>query len=306
MGRLVDGVWRDEWYDTSKTGGSFARTTAVFRDDVTPGGRFAPEAGRYHLVIADACPWCHRVAIARELFGLQDVITMNRVQPLMLEQGWVFAEPDLVLEVATAWQIYTKAAPHYSGRVTVPILWDREHGTIVNNESSELIRMLDGAFRPLHTREQPSWYPEAHREAIDGVNTWVYDQINNGVYKSGFATTQEAYEAAVTELFVALDRAEALMEGREYLVADWPTEADWRLFVTLLRFDAVYHGHFKCNLRRIVDYPNLQAFTERLWNVPGVREVTDMTSIKLHYYGSHKTVNPTGIVAMGPADSPFR
>ena len=306
MGLLVEGVWKDEWYDTEETGGKFQRTTTSFRHPVEAGGRFAPEAGRYHLIIADACPWCHRVALARARFGLEDVITLNRVEPLMLEHGWTFAEPDPVTGAKYAYEVYTRVEPTYTGRVTVPILWDRKHETIVNNESSELIRLFDEAFRPLHTKDRPRWYPEEHRATIDGINAWVYDQINNGVYKSGFATTQEAYEGAVTELFAALDRAEALLEGRDFLVTDHPTEADWRLFVTLLRFDAVYHGHFKCNLRRIVDYPNLQAFTERLWSLEGVQAYTDMDSVKLHYYGSHKTINPTGVVPMGPADTPFR
>lgn len=306
MGLLVEGQWKDRWYDTEKSGGAFQRTTTSFRNRIEPGGRFAPEAGRYHLIIADACPWCHRVTLARALFGLEDVITLNRVEPLMLEHGWTFAEPDPVTGARYAYEIYTRVDPNYTGRVTVPILWDREHETIVNNESSELIRMFDDVLRPLHTREQPRWYPEAHREAIDAVNDWVYDGINNGVYKAGFATTQEAYEAAVTELFACLDRAEDRLDARDWLVTDTPTEADWRLFVTLLRFDAVYHGHFKCNLRRIADYPNLQAFTERLWSVPGVAENTDMRSNRTHYYGSHKTINPTGVVALGPVDSPFR
>jgi putative glutathione S-transferase len=305
MGLLVEGEWKDKWYDTKTTEGAFVRSAAQFRNTIEEGGRFPPVAGRYHLIIADACPWCHRVTLARELFGLQDVLTINRVEPLMLERGWTFAEPDPVTGATAAYEVYLKADANYSGRATVPIVWDREEGTIVSNESSEILRFLDDAFRPLHTREQPRWYPEAHQQAIDDVNDWVYDAINNGVYKCGFATTQEAYDTAVDALFAALDRAEAMLDGQHFLITDHPTEADWRLFVTLLRFDAVYHGHFKCNVRRIVDYPNLQAFAERLWRVPGVQDVTDMAAIKLHYYGSHKTVNPSGVVARGPIDTPF-
>lgn len=305
MGLLVEGKWHETWYDTKSNRGAFVRSAAQFRNSIEAGGRFAPEAGRYHLIIADACPWCHRVTLARELYGLQDVITIQRVEPLMLDQGWTFAEPDPVTGATTAYEVYLAADASYSGRTTVPIVWDRQEGTIVSNESSEILRFLDQAFRPLHTRSQPTWYPQAHRPAIDAVNAWVYDSINNGVYKCGFATTQEAYETAVDALFAGLDRAEALLADRDYLVGDTATEADWRLFVTLVRFDPVYHGHFKCNVRRLVDYPRLQAHTERLWNVPGVQEATNMASIKRHYYGSHKTLNPSGIIAKGPADSPF-
>lgn len=303
MGMLVEGEWRDTWYDTKSTGGRFVRSEAQFRNPIEDraDARFRPEAGRYHLYIADACPWCHRVMVAREVFGLTEVLPVTRVSPWMLDGGWHFDTPEPLFGARFAHELYTHADPVYTGRVTVPILWDTKHRTIANNESSEIIRYLDTAFRPLHTTEVPSWRPPQHTAAIDALNAWIYPSINNGVYRCGFATTQEAYDEAVTELFAALERAEALLEGREYLVADHPTEADWRLWVTLIRFDLVYHGHFKCNVRRIADMPNLQAFTRRLYHTGNVRETVDFDSIKVHYYGSHRSINPHGIVPRGPA-----
>lgn len=302
VGMLVDGKWTDAWYDTSATGGRFVRTTASFRSWTRPGGDHPPEPGRYHLVVAAACPWCHRVSLARALFGLERAISVTHVSPWMLDQGWVFeaGDPDPILGASAVHELYTRADPTYTGRVTVPILWDRERGTIVSNESSEIIRMLDDDWRPLHTREAPRWFPEAHRDAIEAVNAWVYTSINNGVYRCGFATTQAAYDEAVTELFDALERAERMLDGRAFLVADHPTEADWRLWVTLIRFDLVYHGHFKCNVRRIADMPNLHRFLVRLHRTPGVAETVDLQSIKTHYYGSHESINPHRIVPRGP------
>jgi len=304
MGMLVEGKWQDVWYDTKSNDGRFVRKDAQFRNGIedAPDARFRPESGRYHLIVASACPWCHRVMIARALFGLEEVIPMTTVQPLMLDHGWEFApdDPDPITGARYAYELYTAADPTYTGRVTVPILWDRKHHTIASNESSELIRFFDTVFRPLHTRPTPTWRPEAHREAIDALNPRVYDAINNGVYRAGFATTQSAYDEAVTELFSALDQIEAGLEGRAYLFGDHPTEADWRLWVTLIRFDLVYHGHFKCNLRRISDYPNLSAYTSRLYRVPGVASTTDFDAIKTHYYGSHESINPHRIIPKGP------
>lgn len=301
MGLLVEGVWHDTWYDTKASKGRFVRSEAQFRNTIEPGGRFDVEVGRYHLIVAAACPWCHRVMIARALFGLEHAITMTVVDPWMLEGGWRFDSPDPVLPDATfVHEVYTTADPTYSGRVTVPILWDRTHNTLVSNESSELIRMLDDALRPLHTREVPGWYPEPHREEIEQVNPWIYRSINNGVYRCGFATTQEAYDEAVTDLFAALERVEARLEGRDFLVGDHPTEADWRLFPTLIRFDLVYYSHFKCNVRRLADFPNLQAHTERLYRMAEVAGTVDFDAIKTHYFGSHETINPHRIIPRGP------
>ncbi|MEZ4317884.1 MAG: glutathione S-transferase family protein [Myxococcota bacterium] len=302
MGMLVEGKWTTRWYDTKSTGGRFVRSEAQFRNAVenAPDARFRAEPGRYHLYLADACPWCHRVAVARVVFGLEEVLPVSVVSPWMLEHGWVFDTPEPLYGFEAVHELYTRADPTYTGRVTVPVLWDTVHETIANNESSELIRMLDTEFRPFHTREAPTWRPAGHEAEIDALNDWIYPSINNGVYRCGFATTQAAYDEAVTELFAALDRAEALLEGRSYLVTDHPTEADWRLWVTLVRFDLVYFGHFKCNVRRIADYPNLQAFTKRLYGWPGVAGITVFDAIKTHYYGSHESINPYRIVPRGP------
>lgn len=302
MGLLVDGVWKDQWYDTGSTQGRFVRSEARFRSWTRAGGEHPPEPGRYHLVVAAACPWCHRVSLARALFGLEHAISMTVVSPWMLDQGWVFTDddPDPLFGARAVHELYTRADPAYSGRVTVPILWDRERATIVNNESSELIRMLDDDWRPLHTRASPRWAPPERVAEIEELNAWIYRSINNGVYRAGFATTQAAYDEAVVELFDALDRVEQRLDGRPFLLGDHPTEADWRLWVTLIRFDPVYHGHFKCNLRRIADMPNLAAYTRRMVELPHVRETVDLDAIKTHYYGSHATINPHRIVPIGP------
>jgi putative glutathione S-transferase len=306
MGLLVEGQWRDQWYDTGKTGGKFVRKAAQFRDHVTADGSsgFKAESGRYHLYVSFACPWAHRTLIYRTLKGLEDHITVSVVNPLMLENGWTFEDGpgvvgDPINNAKCMHQVYTAAAPDYTGRVTVPVLWDRERATIVNNESSEIIRMLDREFDAVGGGG-PVFCPDELRDQIDEINAFVYDNVNNGVYKSGFATTQEAYEEAMVALFDALDQLEERLGRQRYLVGNTLTEADWRLFTTLLRFDPVYVGHFKCNIRRIVDYPNLWGYTKELYQYPGVAETVHMDHIKDHYYRSHPTINPTGVVPAGP------
>ena len=313
MGMLVDGQGHDVWYDTKATGGRFVRGDSQFRNWITadgsPGpsgdGGFKAEAGRYHLYVSLACPWAHRVLIVRALKGLEEMIPMSVVHWLMVEDGWTFAEgpgvvPDPLHDARFLHQVYTAAQPDYSGRVTVPVLWDKQRGTIVNNESSEIIRMLTRAFDAVGAKPG-DYYPEELRDEIDAVNDRVYDGCNNGVYKAGFATSQSAYEEAVAGVFETLDWAEERLSRQRYLAGDRLTEADIRLFTTLLRFDEVYHGHFKCNRRRIVDYPNLWGFTRELFQLPGVAATVNMEHIKRHYYESHRTINPTAIVPVGPA-----
>ncbi len=300
MGMLVEGVWHDKWYDTKETGGHFVRHDSSFREWIEPDqrARFPFEAGRYHLYVSYACPWAHRTLIVRKLKQIESAIDVSVVHWLMLEEGWVFnAEyPDAVNQAQRLYEVYKLAKSDYTGRVTVPVLWDKRDKCIVNNESADIIRMFNDRFGG----NDLDLYPKDLRAEIDGVNEWVYDDVNNGVYKSGFATTQAAYEQSVERLFVALDRLEAMLEGKEYLVGDRLTEADIRLFTTLLRFDPVYVGHFKCNRRRIVDYPNLWAHTKRLYGLPGVADTVHLDHIKGHYYQSHRTINPTGIVPVGP------
>lgn len=312
MGLLIDGEWRDRWYDTKKSGGRFVRQASAFRNWVTPDGSpgptgkggFKAEVGRYHLYVSLACPWAHRTLIFRALKGLEDIISVSVVNPLMMEQGWNFdpgegVVPDDVNGARHLYEIYTKADPNYTGRVTVPVLWDKQTGTIVNNESAEIIRMFNSAFDAVGATG-PDFYPAASRDDIDWVNDYVYDRINNGVYKTGFATTQKAYDEAVQSLFEALDGLEARLSRQRYLTGHRITEADWRLFTTLVRFDAVYVGHFKCNLKRLVDYPNLSAWTRELYRIPGIAETVNLEHIKDHYYRSHRTINPAGIVPGGP------
>ena len=297
MGLLVEGRWRDQWYDTASTGGAFQRPATQFRSKITADGPFTPEAGRYHLYVSWACPWAHRTLIYRKLKGLEDAIGVTYVEPLMLEHGWTLAEgADPVNGARFLWQVYAKAEPSYTGRVSVPVLWDREKQTIVNNESAEIIRMFDawpGARGPLLR-------PPELADEIDALNDMIYPAINNGVYRAGFATSQAAYEEAFDQLFSALDTLEERLKTRAFLLGDRPTEADWRLFTTLIRFDAVYVGHFKCNLRRIADYPELWDFTRALYQAPGIAETVRLDQIKTHYYGSHRTINPTGIIPKGP------
>lgn len=312
MGLLVDGVWRDQWYDTSKTGGRFERSKPQFRDFVTKDGApaegrergFRAEPGRYHLYVSLACPWAHRTLIFRKLKKLEDVISVSVAHHFMGENGWTFLREDGstgddLYGFDFMHQIYTKADPDYSGRVTVPVLWDKKTETIVSNESAEIIRMLNEAFDEWGDASL-DFYPQDLRAEIDATNDLVYDNINNGVYKAGFATTQAAYEEAFKALFDTLDQVEDRLSRQRYLTGSQLTEADWRLFTTLVRFDPVYVGHFKCNLRRIDDYPNLSNYLRELYQVPGVAETVDMLHIKAHYYGSHKTINPTGVVPLGP------
>jgi glutathionyl-hydroquinone reductase len=311
MGLLVDGVWQGR--DIKSTDGRFVRAPTRYRNWITadgaPGpsgeGGFPAAAGRYHLYVALACPWAHRTLIFRKLKRLEHVISVSVVEPLMLSDGWVFGPPgsataDGVNAAATLADVYLMADPKFTGKVTVPVLWDKTRRTIVNNESSEIIRMFNSAFAAV-TDDRTDYYPAELRGAIDAINAAVYDNVNNGVYRSGFATTQAAYEEAFRALFATLDDLEQRLGKSRYLVGDRVTEADWRLFTTLVRFDAVYFGHFKCNLRRIVDYPNLSNYLRDLCQVPGIAETVDMDHIKRHYYGSHRHINPTGIVPLGPA-----
>jgi putative glutathione S-transferase len=307
MGLLVDGEWRDVWYDTASTGGAFKRADASFRQRVTRDGSSGhpAAAGRYHLYVSFACPWAHRTLIVRALKGLEAAISVSVVDPLMLEHGWEFSDgpgcvPDPIFGAARLYEIYQRAKPDYTGRVTVPVLWDRITGTIVSNESSEILRMLDTEFDAFAEKELPTLYPPDRRVEIDALNQRIYDTVNNGVYKAGFATDQAVYEAAVRELFETLDHLEARLKSRRFLCGDRITEADWRLFTTLVRFDAVYHGHFKCNLRRLVDLPELWSYARSLFSEPGVAGTVHFDHIKRHYYGSHRTINPTGIVPLGP------
>lgn len=307
MGLLVDGVWQDRWYDTASSGGRFQRDASRFRRRIEPesGAEFPAAAGRYHLYVSFACPWAHRTLIFRAIKGLEEMISVSVVDPLMLDEGWTLAAgADPVNKARRLYEVYLAAMPTYSGRVTVPVLWDKQTRTIVNNESAEIIRMFNTAFDGLGARAG-DYYPADLRADIDEINAFVYDRINNGVYKAGFATTQDAYEEAVVALFAAMDSLEERLAGREFLVGDRLTEADWRLFTTLARFDAVYHGHFKCNRRRLIDYPRLAALTRRLYEVPGVAGTVRFDHIKAHYYGSHRTINPTGVIAIGP-DHDFR
>lgn len=313
MGLLIDGIWKDRGYDTAVSGGRFVRTDSTFRHWVTPDGQpgssgeggFAAEPVRYHLYVSLACPWAHRTLIMRRLKQLDDVVTVSVVSPLMGAEGWTFATDegssgDAVNGAHTLADIYRLAEPRFTGRVTVPVLWDRTRRTIVNNESAEIIRMLTAAFDAF-TPVKADYYPVALRAAIDEINARIYPAINNGVYRAGFGTTQEAYEEAFDGLFSALDQIEALLGGQRYLVGTQLTEADIRLFTTLIRFDAVYVGHFKCNLRRIADYPNLSHYLRDLYQTPGFGETVAFDHIKRHYYASHPHINPTRIVPRGPA-----
>ncbi len=313
MGQLVEGEWQDTWYDTEKTGGKFVRSTAKFRNWITADGSAGPsgEAGfkaepdRYHLYVSYACPWAHRALILRALKGLEELIPYSVVHPEMLSEGWEFrtdfdgATGDRLHDLPFLRDIYLKADPKISGRVTVPVLWDRQRETIVSNESAEIIRMFNSAFDGL-TGNSDDYWPEDLREAIEPVNARIYDTVNNGVYKAGFATSQEAYEEAVMPLFDTLDWLEERLSGRRYLMGDRVTEADWRLFTTLIRFDTVYHGHFKCNRRRIVDYPALWAYVRELYQWPGVAGTVRLDHISRHYHYSHETINPHRIVPVGP------
>ena len=306
MGLLVDGKWQDKWYDTSKNGGKFERQASKFRDNISndEDAKYSVESGRYHLYVSLACPWAHRALIFRKLKGLEEHIDVSVVHPEMLDNGWEFKEypgstGDKLYGFDYAHQIYTKAKPEITTRVTVPILWDKQTETIVNNESAEIIRIFNSGFNAL-TSNDDDYYPEALRQEIDDINEMVYHDINNGVYKAGFATTQKAYEEAVNALFHALEIVEERLSKQRYLVGSNITEADWRLFTTLIRFDAVYHGHFKCNKKQIADYPNIYGYMKELYQVPGVAETVNFDHIKRHYYFSHTMINPTQIIPVGP------
>ena len=309
MGHLLEGRWVNT--DRRMTG-QFIRSQSQFRNWVTADGSAGPsgaggfkaEAGRYHLYISLACPWASRTLIFRSLKGLEGMVGLSVTHWLMAEHGWTFAPgegvvPDMVNNAEFLHQLYTRADPRYSGRITVPVLWDKQRDTIVNNESSEIIRMFNSAFDTVGAR-QGDYYSEPLRVEIDRVNERIYETVNNGVYKAGFAGTQAAYETAVVSLFESLDWLQQRLSQARYLVGEQPTEADWRLFTTLVRFDAVYHGHFKCNIRRLVDYPNLWAYARDLYQRPGFGDTTDFDHIKRHYYMTHPQINPTRIVPKGP------
>ena len=306
MGFLLEGVWRDDAVNTDAHG-RFVRQASRYHNWVTPDGApgatgedgFPAAAGRYHLYVSLACPWAHRTLIFRKLKRLDDVISVSVVDPIMGPEGWVFSSPDPVEGKKRLSDIYLVANPDYTGRVTVPVLWDKERRTIVNNESSEIIRMLNSAFAAF-TTDRADYYPHALRGEIDAVNAEIYETVNNGVYRAGFAGSQEAYEEACRGLFKTLDRMEERLFRRRYLAGGQLTEADWCLFTTLVRFDAVYYVHFKCNLRRIADYPNLSNYLRDLYQGPGVAETVNMDHIKTHYYASHRKLNPRGIVPIGP------
>lgn len=313
MGQLVDGVWHDEWYDTAKHGGKFVRSTAAFRNWITADGSAGPsgeggfraESGRYHLYVCLACPWAHRTLILRAIKGLNDHISVSVVHPDMLGEGWEFrtdfpgATGDDLYGLPYLRDVYTRARPDVSGRVTVPVLWDRERETIVSNESSEIVRMFNSAFDGI-TGNTDDYWPTDLRPEIEAFNTRIYDTVNNGVYKAGFATTQAAYDEAATALFDGLDWLEGVLGERRYLVGDRVTEADWRLVTTLFRFDPVYHTHFKCNRRFLHQYPNLWAYTRELYQWPGVAATVDFDHIVRHYHYSHETVNPYRIIPINP------
>ncbi len=313
MGLLIDGVWRDQWYDTKATGGAFVRSNASFRNWITADGRPGPsgaggyvaESGRYHLYVSMACPWAHRTLIFRELKDLVDHISVSVVHPDMLADGWSFetdddgATGDTLFGLAYMRDVYLQAEPSMTGRVTVPVLWEKKTGTIVSNESSEIIRMFNSAFDDV-TRNCTDFWPQDRRDDIEGVNTRIYDTVNNGVYKSGFATTQTAYDAAVGPLFETLDWLEDRLAAHRYLMSHTLTEADWRLFTTLIRFDPVYHLHFKCNRKRIIDYPNLWAYTRELYQMPGIAQTVNFKHIVRHYHYSHESINPHRIIPTNP------
>lgn len=313
MGKLVNGEWKDVWYDTGKTGGSFKRSVTTFRNWITADGSpgptgesgFKAEAGRYHLYVSYACPWAHRTLIFRMLKGLQDLITVSVVHPDMLADGWTFdtdfpgTTGDALFDLPFLRDIYLKADPQISGRVTVPVLWDKKRATIVSNESAEIIRMFNSAFDHL-TGNHDDYWPEDLRDGIEDINARVYDTVNNGVYKAGFATSQQAYDKAATALFDSLDWLEQRLSAKRYLVGDRVTEADWRLATTLFRFDAVYHTHFKCNRNYLRDYPNLWAYAREMYQWPGVADTVHFDHIVRHYHYSHETINPYRIIPINP------
>ncbi len=313
MGVLIEGVWKDQWYDTKSTGGRFVRWESPYRNWITPDGSpgptgeggFAAEPGRYHLYVSYACPWAHRTLIMRELKGLQDRVSLSVTHWLMADQGWTFEPgpgviPDSVNRARTLYEVYLADNPQLSGRATTPLLWDKKQARIVSNESADIVRMFNSAFNDVGAKAG-DYYPPDLRAAIDELNARIYDAVNNGVYKAGFASAQDAYEEAARGVFEMLDELEERLGRSRYLFGTRIVETDWRLFATLVRFDAVYFGHFKCNLRRISDYPNLAAYTRDLFQVPGIAATVHFDHVKNHYYQSHKMINPTGVVPIGPA-----
>ena len=305
MGLLVNGIWKDRWYDTKKSGGKFIRTEAQFRNFIDYHSEFTPDSGRYHLYVSLACPWAHRTLIYRSLKDLNDHISCSVVNTYMLENGWTFEESfpgttsDHLFSKQYLYQIYLKADSNYSGRVTVPVLWDKKNQTIVSNESSEIIRMFNYSFNEL-TGNNLDFYPEKFQEKIDEINDFTYHNINNGVYKVGFATKQSVYEEELDRLFNALDQVEEMLEQNTYLLGSEMLECDLRLFPTLLRFDPVYVGHFKCNKKRIIDYPNINRYLQSIKSNSKIKPTINIDHIKTHYYGSHPTINPNGIIPTGP------
>lgn len=314
MGLLVNGVWQNKWYDTESTGGRFERSASQFRNWITADGSAGPsgkagfkaEKGRYHLYVSLACPWAHRTLVMRAWKGLEDMIGVSVVHPWMLANGWELrtdfdgATGDPLYGLTKLHQLYTKADPHYSGRVTVPVLWDKQQQTIVSNESSDIIRMFNSAFDGLGATPG-NYYPNALRQQIDDINELVYPNVNNGVYRAGFATSQAAYDEAVTQVFDTLEQLEQRLSTNRYLLGDTLTEADLRLWTTLVRFDAVYVTHFKCDHKRIADYPGLSGFMREIYQMPGVAQTVNMAHIRQHYFYSHDTLNPHRIVSVGPA-----
>ncbi|WP_027874718.1 glutathione S-transferase family protein [Spongiibacter marinus] len=303
MGLLIDGKWHDRWYDTDNNRGEFKREQSQFRGQIGS-DEFPAEADRYHLYVSLACPWAHRALIFRRLKKLETLISVSVVSPIMLEHGWTFdidqgSSGDPLHNAQYLHELYTRNQHDYSGRVTVPVLWDKKQQRIVNNESADIIRQFNYAFADLAEKTQ-DYYPESLQADIDAINDEIYNKVNNGVYRCGFATTQQAYEDAYEALFSTLDTIESQLGTQRFLCGDTISEADWRLFTTLIRFDAVYHGHFKCNRQRLEDYPHLSNYLRHLYQWPGVADTVDFSHIKRHYYVSHPMINPTQVVPVGP------
>lgn len=304
MGLLVDGVWHDEWYNTEDNDGKFIREDAQFRDWISKDGKFQPEAGRYHLYVCLACPWASRCLMMRKLKGLEEIISLSVVNPVMLEHGWTFEDgpgviADPIIDADYMHEIYTHVDPTYSGRVTVPVLYDKKTDTIVNNESSDIIRMMNTAFDEIGATPG-DYYPADLRDEIDDINDYVYDHVNNGVYKAGFATEQQVYEKEAQNVDDALAKLNDRLEHQDYLVGDQLTEADIRLFTTLIRFEHVYFGHFKCNLHHLTEYPHLWEYTKRIYNYENLADTVNFDHIQTHYYKSHTMINPNQIIPAGP------
>lgn len=304
MGLLVDGVWHDEWYNTEDNDGKFIREDAQFRDWISKNGKFQPEAGRYHLYVCLACPWASRCLMMRKLKGLEEIISLSVVNPVMLEHGWTFEDgpgviADPIIDADYMHEIYTHVDPTYSGRVTVPVLYDKKTDTIVNNESSDIIRMMNTAFDEIGATPG-DYYPADLRDEIDDINDYVYDHVNNGVYKAGFATEQQVYEKEAQNVDDALAKLNDRLENQDYLVGDQLTEADIRLFTTLIRFEHVYFGHFKCNLHHLTEYPHLWEYTKRIYNYENLADTVNFDHIQTHYYKSHTMINPNQIIPAGP------